>query len=141
MSLLDPHLSAVDVTSVGTLVICLDHRELGIGKVAGHVEGAIAVEYFDSVAEPVAFRVEVPAKRLRFAPLGRQQRVYFQRRGGWGVGRVIEIEFGRAQVRPPGGSGDVWLGLEELYVRWDRPMEDPTAVMQARAFETPNYYF
>ena len=68
MSLLDPRSTAFDVTSIGALVICLDHADLGIGKVASHVGSAIAVEYFDSVANPVAFRVEVPAKRLARAP-------------------------------------------------------------------------
>lgn len=141
MSLVDPYSSAATVALAGALVISLDHRDLGIGKVAGRVGDAIAVEYFDSIAEPVAQRVEVPPQRLTAAPLDRQQRVYFRRRADWGVGRVIDVEFGRAQVRPPGGTGDLWLGVEELYVRWDRAMDDPTAVLQARAFETPHHYF
>src|SRR3954471_22527260 len=106
MSLVDPLAPAAGVMSVGTLVVSRDHRDLGIGKVAGQAQDGIAVEYFDSVADPVALRIEVSPERLRPAPLGRQQRVYFQRAGGWAVGRVIDIEFGRAQVRPPGGSGD-----------------------------------
>ena len=141
MSLLDPYFSRSAVPSAGALVISLDNRELGIGKIAGHTDDVVAVEYFDSIADPVAHRVEVPPERIAAAPVDRQQRVYFRRGRDWGVGRVLELELGRALVRPPGAEGDFWIGVEELYVRWDRPMNDPTAVLQARAFETPNYYF
>jgi ATP-dependent helicase HepA len=126
---------------VGSLVVSLDHRDLGIGKIASAAGSNVAVEYFDSVADPVALRIEVPADRLRQAPLQAQQRVWYRRNGVWGVGRVIEHEFRRVRVRPPGDAADFWFGVEDIHVRWDRPLEDPVAVMQARAFETPHYYF
>ena len=58
-----------------------------------------------------------------------------------GVGRVIDEEFGRVLVRPPGTAEDRWRGIEDLFVRWDRPVGDPVAVLRDRALETPYYYF
>lgn len=141
MTSVDPYTTGSDVAAIGALVVSLDHRELGIGKVASTAGSEVAVEYFDSVANPVAHRVHVPAERLRPAPLGSQQRVWYRRQGGWRVGRIMELELGRVLVRSPGDGEDVWLGLEELYVRWDRPLDDLVGVMQAKTFETPHYYF
>jgi ATP-dependent helicase HepA len=127
--------------AVGALVTSLDHRELGVGKVARTTADTVTIEYFDSVAEPMAYRVEVPTARVVTAHLDRQLRVYHRSTRGWRVGRVMEVEFGRVRVRPPGEADDAWLGVDEVYVRWDRLLEDPVGVMQARAMETPHYYF
>ncbi len=125
----------------GALVVSLDHRDLGIGKVASVAGHTIAVEYFDSVANPVAQRVSVAANRLRSAPLDVQQRVWYRHQDQWRVARLMEIETGRVRVRPSGDLPDVWLGIEEMYVRWDRPLADPIAVMQTRELESPHYFF
>jgi ATP-dependent helicase HepA len=127
--------------AVGSLVISLDHRDLGVGKVARTSATTVTIEYFDSVADPVAHRVEVAQSRVVTAHLDRQLRVFHRSSHGWRVGRVMEVEFGRVRVRPPGEGEDVWLGLDELYVRWDRPLKDPLGVMRARAMETPHHYF
>ena len=68
-------------------------------------------------------------------------RVYYRTPSGWRVGRAMETELGRVRVRPPGPVPDVWLDVREIYVRWDRPLEDPVGVMQARALESPHHYF
>jgi ATP-dependent helicase HepA len=126
---------------LGALVMSRDHRSLGIGKIANVANDAATIEYFDSVANPVAERLQAGLDRLVVARLDRQMRVYFRREETWGVGRVLDEELGRVCVRPPGDAPDVWLGVEELFVRWDMPLDDPVAVLRDRAIETPYYYF
>lgn len=127
--------------AIGALVMSLDHRHLGIGKVVDAQVGSVTIEYFDSVANPVAERIVVFSERVVRAGLDRQLRVYFRDGARWGVGRVIDEEFGRVLVRPPGNAQDRWRGIEDLFVRWDRPVGDPVAVLRDRALETPYYYF
>ena len=138
---LAPGGGATGSVAAGALVTSLDHRDLGVGKVARSTHDTAVIEYFESVAVPVAHRVEVPLHRVVSVYLDRQLRVYYRSARGWRVGRVMETELGRVCVRPPGDAEDIWLGIDELYVRWDRPLQDPVGVMQARAIETPHYYF
>src|SRR5436190_877636 len=121
----------------GALVLSRAHRALGVGKIAAlPSEGPVTVQYFDSVADPVATEVRVSAPDLSAWYPDRQRRVYFRSGPNWSVGRVVDEAFGRYCVRPPGRQQpDVWLDLRDLYVRWSRPLEDPVGVMQARGME------
>ncbi|HJZ38176.1 MAG TPA: SNF2-related protein, partial [Solirubrobacterales bacterium] len=117
------------------------HRDLGIGKVVSVGDLKAEIDYFDSVADPVAQRVEVSLADVVPARLERQMRVFFREDGTWRVGRVIEGEHGRVRVRPPGDSPDVLLAEAELFVRWDRPLENPLAILKARTTESPHHYY
>lgn len=127
-------LSAAESADIGALVVSLDHTSLGIGKIVATQSGTVTIEYFDSVANPAAGRHTVSSDRVVRASLERQLRVYFRDGSKWSVGRVMDEELGRVQVRPPGDTADRWLGIEELFVRWDEPLDDPVAVLRDRAW-------
>src|SRR5689334_15143310 len=94
----------------GGLVISGTHRSLGIAKVARIENGTAQLEWFDSIARPVAWSESVPVDDLVPWRPERQARVYY-RTEAWRVGRVVDEEFGRVCVRPPGDAADVWLGI------------------------------
>lgn len=123
----------------GGLVISRTHRSLGVAKVTRVENGTAHLEWFDSIARPVAWSETVPLEDIIPWTPERQARVYF-RTEAWKVGRVVDEEFGRVCVRPPGDAPDIWLGIEDLFVRWDRPLDNPVAVMQAVGMETPLYF-
>jgi ATP-dependent helicase HepA len=133
-------LSSATLNMEGTLAISRKHRDLGVAKVA-RVDGQDAeLEWFESVAEPAARQERVSLEDLIPWRPDRQSRVYFRDVRGWRVGRVVDEEFDRYCVRPPGRVGDVWLGIEDLYMRWAHPLADPVAVMQAVGMESPNHF-
>src|SRR3954468_16513201 len=82
-------LSVTGLEDIGALVMSRDHTRLGIGKVAAAHNGTVTIEYFDSVANPAAERIDVSLDRVVRAGLDRQLRVYFRDGARWGVGRVI----------------------------------------------------
>lgn len=125
----------------GSLAISRAHRDLGVGKVVEADESRVTLEWFESVADPAAHCETVPTSDLIPWVPGRQCRVYFRNGTRWRVGRVLDEEIGRFLVRPPGGDDDVWLPIEDLYVRWDRPLSDPVAVMQSLGMESPHHYY
>lgn len=132
---------AVQAVEVGALVVDLDNPRLGIGKTARVTASRVTVEYFDSIAQPVAYAAEVGLGSVAAATLERHQRVYFREASDWCAGIVVEADDGRALVRLPGGAGAIWVDVESLFVRWDRPLTDLVAVMQERGSATPYHYF
>jgi ATP-dependent helicase HepA len=126
----------------GALVSSMAHRDLGIGKVVSSFDGRLGIEYFDSVVAPSVHQIEVESDRVLPARLDRQMRVFFREGGIWRVGRVLETALGgRVRVRPPGDSPDLWLAEQDLFMRWDRPLENPLEILRARTTESPHHYF
>ena len=115
----------------------LEYSNWGIGKVED-IEGGLArISFFDSpVKDPIV--VEVPTSNLRRLTLPRQTRVYWQNNkdASWRVGRVLDEDGEAAEVRFPNMENKV-LKSRELYVRWDRPIADPTAYLAQQVNETP----
>lgn len=109
----------------------------GIGKVE-HIEEDLAqVEFFDSPVTK-STSVDLSINYLNSIQLPRQTRVYWQdeETSAWLVGRVLYDDGKEVLVRFP-NKVDRRLSSHELYVRWDRPIVDPTAYLAYRINETP----
>ena len=134
----NPWPGANEIT-LGCLAVSRSFREFGPAKVAELIDGTATIEWFDSIANPVAKSEDVPIADLTVWRPPQETRIWF-RKDVWRVGRVVDSEFDRFCVRPPGIAADEWIGQEEMYVRWDLPLDDPVPVMQALGMESP-YHF
>ena len=113
------------------------HKELGIGKVLDVSDGIAQVEYFHSpLDDPIVF--SLPVKSLGQVALALETRVYWhdQNSGVWRVGRVTDGEGDRIGIRFPNGDDRI-LPAKEVFVRWDRPITNPTPYLANQMNETP----
>ncbi len=93
--------------------------------------------YFNSPTdEPVL--VIMPAASLRQIEVPAQTRIYWldPAIGVWRVGRVVDGLGNQFAVRFP-NSDERLLPIQDLYVRWDRPITDPTPYLADWVNETP----
>ncbi|MEV4364414.1 protein DpdE [Nonomuraea sp. NPDC049625] len=114
----------------------------GVGRV-GEITGAQArIDFFESVAEPVAHSEVVPVKNLQRAILERETRVYRRNpdTGDWLAGRVMAVVDGRHYVTFPNVDYDFPVAEEELRVRWNRPISSPVSALTAGGNESAYYY-
>jgi ATP-dependent helicase HepA len=123
----------------GDFICVVDGRseDLGIGKIDDCGEGFARISYFDSpVGDPI--HREVPVEFIQPAKLSPQTRVYWNdiRHDVWRVGRVFEHDGDEVDVRFP-NQHDRFIATSELFVRWDRPLEDPTPYLAQKINETP----
>lgn len=112
----------------------------GVGKVV-HMEGSRAVvEYFDSPVNVGQHQVEVPLSLITRKRLGRNTRVYTysELANQWRVGRVREDDGEGVEVRLA-DKHDVYLGYDQVFVRWKRPIQDPVVFLGNFVTETPRY--
>lgn len=112
----------------------------GLGKVV-HLEGSRAVvEYFDSPVNVGQNKVEVPLSSITRKRLGRNTRVYTYNElaNQWRVGRVREDDGEGVEVRLA-DKHDVYLGYDQVFVRWKRPIHDPVVFLGNFVTETPRY--
>lgn len=125
--------------SPGQLVL---HRDVpGIARVGETHDGLIRLDLFESAALPVADSRWVPEAEVRRAKLSRQTRVFFRDEAGrWRAGRVVgggpDVYF----VRLPNLEFDTQIAESRLFVRWERPPQDPMQVLLMGANETPRYW-
>ena len=122
-------------------VRALDHpcSAWGVGKVIGALNSEATVSWFDSpLTEPVV--KQVPVNKLVPEILERQTRVYWLDRkvDTWRVGRVLDADDLRTQVRFANRQ-DLILDVEDLEVRWDHPVDDPSAFLAAQITESPQF--
>jgi len=108
---------------------------LGIGKCMALDNGTATVEYFDTIAHRETR--SVPAEDLRVVRLANQTRCYVfdPETDRWHMGRVRRL-----------GDGDYMIELpdqevkdpdpEHLFVRWTRPVDDPTETLKQKGHET-----
>ena len=124
----------------GQFVKSIDN-DLGIGKVAS-VDGEwVTVEYFDSPTSDDHPTRTVPIEVIRPTELHQETRVYFQHpaTGHWYVGRALIKTEHQYRVQFPNRKvGE--CPESALYVRWDRPIEDPTDHLAQRVNETPYFH-
>jgi ATP-dependent helicase HepA len=115
-------------------------QQLGIGKCLGVSGGEVEIEYFDSIS--ATGRRTATARRSQVKPVqvSPQRRCYWEDKTGWRVGRVVWQGDGEYGVRPPNSDFDIKIPEEELYVRWDKPIDDPTDVLVARGNESPYFH-
>lgn len=113
---------------------------LGIGKVLRVSGNDVEIEYFDSIG-PVGRHIETASgAHVKRVLLPNQRRCYWKERSDWRVGRVVWQGEGEYGVRPPDSEIDLRLPETELYVRWNRPIEDPIHVLIAHGNESPYFH-
>ncbi len=116
-------------------------NDLGIGKVVDIDEGWVSVEYFDSPSSDDRPQRRLPEEVVEPVELHQETRVYFRHpaTGDWFVGRVLIKTGQEYRVQFPNRKvGE--LPESALYVRWDRPIEDPTGHLAQQVNETPYFY-
>jgi ATP-dependent helicase HepA len=109
----------------------------GIGKLESYSGRTARISFFDGpTTEPVV--VEVPRADVELAAVPEQTRAYWQdpRSGAWRVGRVAADAEERILVRFPNRE-DQLLSVDDLNVRWRKPIDDPTSYLAQRINETP----
>ena len=111
----------------------------GIGKVEHQEDGLAHVSFFDSpVTEST--KVSVPETCLKPVILAPQTRVYWQDEEtvDWRVGRMIDADHEVAEVQFPNKDIRI-LKVDDIFVRWDKPIKDPTDYLRHKINETPRF--
>ena len=114
---------------------------LGIGRVSEIDGSKVKVDYFESVADPIAESRWVAAEVSRSVKLQDQTRVYWQDpdTGAWRAGRVVGGDQVEYFVRFPNSKIDRKVPEVQLRVRWDLPVRNPVDVLAAGANESGYY--
>jgi ATP-dependent helicase HepA len=125
---------------IGTLIRS-SLNNLGTGKVLSISESEALIEYFISVGNRI--QKTLPINSLKKIILQRHTRCYylFEEQATWRVGRVAawHDDDCRYEVHLPDKA--VYRATEkEIYVRCDRPIEDPTEVLIMKGQETPFFH-
>ncbi|MGI5458590.1 protein DpdE [Streptomyces sp. CA-249302] len=109
----------------------------GIGKVGEVEEGRLRVDYFESPITMVAHSQWVAAPAAQRVLLDREERIWWKsRNGAWNAGRVVHASTLEYIVRFPNADYDLPVPVDDLYVRWDRPVQDPVANLAVRGGST-----
>ncbi|MFA4897323.1 MULTISPECIES: protein DpdE [Microbacterium] len=112
----------------------------GIGRVGETRDAEVRVDFFESVAEPVAESVWKSLSDTSRVQLDDETRVFFQDgKGRWRTGRVIGARGVLYYVKVPNVDGRVEIDEWNLYTRWDKAPHDPLQVLLSGANETPRY--
>ncbi|MFJ9544166.1 protein DpdE [Streptomyces sp. NPDC101225] len=109
----------------------------GIGKI-GEIEGErLRVDYFESPITMVAHSQWEATAAARPVVLDREERIWWKSRSGaWNAGRVVHASALEYIVRFPNADYDLPVPVDDLYVRWDRPVQDPVANLAVRGGST-----
>jgi ATP-dependent helicase HepA len=109
----------------------------GFGKVIAGQGTRATVEYFHSPTDPPTL-LAFDASALEGKEVPPQTRAYWLdgRTGVWRVGRIIDGEGESIAVRFPNGDDKI-LPARDVYIRWDRPIADPTPYLAQLVCETP----
>ena len=116
-------------------------NDLGLGKVASVDGESVIVEYFDGPTAGEQPTRKLPAELVEPAELRQERRVYFRHPAThvWFVGRSLIKTGDSYRVQFPNRKvGE--LPESALFVRWDRPLEDPTEHLAHRVNETPYFH-
>lgn len=125
---------------VGDFVI-RDVRK-GIARIGSVRAASIRLEYFESVAEPVALTEEVGDRAYQVVTLSVGTRVYWRNAdtGVWTSGRIAGHQGDRYFVRFPNADYDFPVPGVELRVRWNQPVKNPMLVLTTGGSESAYYY-
>jgi len=115
-------------------------QQLGIGKCLHVSDDEVEIEYFDSISTTGRCGATARRSEVELVQVSPQRRCYWEDKTGWRVGRVVWQGDGQYGVRPPNSAVDLMVPEEELYVRWDKPIDDPTDVLVARGNESPYFH-
>jgi ATP-dependent helicase HepA len=112
---------------------------LGIGKLVDLAGGWCTVEYFDApTSEPIVRQFE--SSRIEAVSLPEQTRVYHFNEvvGAWEIGRILDDHGDSQLVRFP-NAVTKHLKVADIFVRWARPIADPTPFLGGKINETPRF--
>lgn len=126
--------------NLGKLVIS-KQNDLGVGKIVDSNREWAVIEYFDSPISEQRPRFEVPMGSVRKAQAHRQSRVYFldSASGHWKMGRSQGHVEDEIFITLPNNEV-ARLPETEVFMRWNRPLEDPWEHLTARLSETPYFH-
>lgn len=112
----------------------------GLGKIVQIGGSQGVVEYFDSPASGVRYRITAPLSSIKRKRLGRNTRVFTfdEVSNRWAIGRVRDDDGNGVEVRLA-HKHDVYLPYDRVFVRWRRPIEDPVDFLGNFITETPQY--
>ena len=116
-------------------------NDLGIGKVDSVDDEWVTIEYFDSPTTDDHPTRTLPIQVVEPMELHQETRVYFRHpaTGHWYIGRALIKTGDDYRVQFPNRKvGE--LPESSLYVRWDRPIGDPTDHLAHRVNETPYFH-
>jgi ATP-dependent helicase HepA len=126
----------------GDLLFATDNS-LGPGKaLKPGAQDSIILEYFDHPGQSAEerHREDVPRTALKRYELVPEARVFWEAAGqvpAWRSGRVRSVAPDE-QVEVSGyGDDHGFHDHADLYVRWDRPLRDPTGLARVGLFESP----
>lgn len=113
-------------------------EDLGVAKVLGVAGGRATVEYFDGPIGDGCIVRKVPASLLKRYRLSENTRVYVvdPETNRWRIGRVRHDGDNSFAVRFPNRQ-DALVRIDRLYVRWNKPIADPTPYLGNGIAETP----
>ncbi|WP_031521499.1 protein DpdE [Streptomyces sp. NRRL F-5123] len=115
----------------------------GVGRVGADEGDNVRVDFFESIAEPVALQQRIAARSCTPVSLPEETRVYRRdpSTGVWIVGRVRGSAPGMYYVQFP-NHPDVHLPVKaaELHVRWDKPVRNPVATLGAGGNESGYFH-
>ena len=112
---------------------------LGVGKQIDRKGSRCSVEYFDGpTSGPVVH--DIDADLLEHTTLAEQTRVYHYdtATGTWEIGRLLD-DHGDSQMVQFPNRVSKHLKPEAVFVRWDRPIDDPTQFLANRINESPRF--
>ena len=124
---------------VGQFVRATEH-DLGIGKCLRVSGDEVEVEYFDSVSATGRHHVTTHRNRVKPVQVSLQRRCYWEDGGAWRVGRVVWHGKGEYGVRTPNSDLDIRVPEAQLFVRWNKPVDDPIDVLVAHGNESPYFH-
>lgn len=113
-------------------------NDLGLGKVIQHGETMSIVQYFDSPANSDWPQFEVPTSELKRITLPGQTRAYFfdSALGAWKMGRIFDHIDDAIHIHLP-NKQNAKVSEQDVYVRWNKPLDDPWQHVISRLSETP----
>lgn len=121
----------------------------GIGKLKDIRNGQGEIEFFDSPAGPRLIQRQVSVRLIESIELSAQTRVfaYDPSDGSWKAGRATGLVSAEAIsqhedhyiVHFPNGQVEQ-VPISRLFVRWSRPIEDPTEYLAAKITDTPFFF-
>ncbi|WP_405177786.1 protein DpdE [Nocardia sp. NBC_01377] len=108
-----------------------------IGHVAAVQGSQVRIEYFESIAEPIAESVDALVHDCQLITLSVGARVFWRDPDthDWTAGRVTARQGESYFVRFPNSSADQRVRGSDLRVRWNRPVRDPLHVLTAGGSE------
>src|SRR5579871_3836228 len=133
----------------GTFVEIGDGTD-GIGRLVDADSNQAEIEYFESPAGPRLHYIRTAIASVRKVELPSQTRIFWFDSGchAWRAGRVhggliraeaLRTDEDHYHVRFPNDQ-ERRIPVSQLYVRWSRPIEDPTDYLAARITDTPFFF-